>query len=110
MIDKCGNEEQKQRFLPDLISLKKYSCFGLTEEDGGSDATGGMATTARKVEGGYIVNGGKRWPGNGTFADYTIVWAKNISDRNKIQGFIVEKGSKGHSVTRIEKKGAARHV
>ena len=83
MFEACGSEEQKNRFLPDLISLKKISCFGLTEPDNGSDATG-MKTTARKVEGGYIVNGRKRWPGNAVMADCTVVWAKNVSDGNKI--------------------------
>ena len=67
-----------------------------------------MSTTARKVEGGYILNGTKRWPGNGTIADYTIIWAKNVSDGNKI--LIVEKGMKGHSATAIPNKVAARMV
>jgi glutaryl-CoA dehydrogenase len=43
-----------------------------------------MTTTAKKVEGGYIINGQKRWPGNAPIADLTIVWAKNVSDGNKI--------------------------
>jgi acyl-CoA oxidase len=55
-IDHCCNEEQKQRFLPDLISLKNFTCFALTEPNYGSDATS-METTAKKVEGGYILNG-----------------------------------------------------
>jgi alkylation response protein AidB-like acyl-CoA dehydrogenase len=110
VYEQCCNEEQKQRFLPDLISLKKFTCFGLTEPEGGSDATSGMLTTARKVEGGYIVNGEKRWPGNATIADFTIVWAKNISDGNKIQGFVVEKGQKGHSARPIPNKATVRHV
>jgi acyl-CoA oxidase len=89
--------------------LKKIACFGLTEPDNGSDATN-MQTTARKVEGGYIINGRKRWPGNGSIADLTIVWAKNVSDGNKIQGFVVEKGMKGHSATAIPNKVATRMV
>ena len=84
VLDACCDQEQKDRLLPDLVALKKYSCFCLTEPDGGSDATGGMQTTARKVEGGYIINGNKRWPGNSVIADYSIVWAKNVSDGNKI--------------------------
>jgi acyl-CoA oxidase len=62
VFNKCGDQEQKDRFLPDLISLKKLSCFAITEPLNGSDATG-MTTTAKKVEGGYILNGQKRWPG-----------------------------------------------
>jgi acyl-CoA oxidase len=84
-------------------------CFALTEPENGSDATG-MTTTATKVEGGYLLNGKKRWPGNGRLADYTIVWAKNASDGNKIQGFIVEKGMKGHSATAIPNKLGLRMV
>jgi glutaryl-CoA dehydrogenase len=84
VLEATCNEEQKQRFLPDLIALKKWSCFCLTEPDSGSDATAGMKTNAKKVEGGYILNGSKRWPGNSVIADYSIVWAKNLSDGNKI--------------------------
>jgi alkylation response protein AidB-like acyl-CoA dehydrogenase len=109
VFDECANEEQRQRWLPDLISMNKYACFGLTEPDNGSDATG-MTTTAKKVEGGYIINGKKRWPGNGTIADVTVVWAKNASDGNKIQGFVVEKGMKGHSTSPIKNKAALRMV
>jgi len=57
--------------------MKKTICFGLTEPLNGSDATG-LQTTAKKVEGGYVLNGQKRWIGNATFADYIVVWAKNI--------------------------------
>ena len=109
VIEACASDEQKQRFLPDLIALKKFSCFGLTEPDNGSDATG-MTTTARKVEGGYILNGKKRWPGNAALADYSIIWAKNVSDGNKIQAFVVEKGSKGHKATAIPNKIGLRMV
>lgn len=85
------------------------ACFGLTEPENGSDATG-MKSTAKKVEGGYIVNGRKRWPGNGTIADLTIVWAKNLSDGNKIQGFVVERGMKGYSTSPITNKASLRMV
>lgn len=95
--------------MPDLVAFNKFSCFGLTEPDNGSDATN-LSTYARKVDGGYILNGKKRWPGNGVLADYTIIWAKNQSDNNKIQGFIVEKGMKGHTATGIPNKIAARMV
>lgn len=81
----------------------------MTEPDHGSDATG-MTTNAKKVEGGFILNGRKRWPGNADIADYTIVWAKNVSDGNKIQGFIVEKGMKGHSVSAIPNKALGRMI
>ena len=76
VVDKLGKEEQRARILPDVVALKKVMCFGLTEPDNGSDA-GGLKTSATKVEGGYLINGKKRWIGNGTFADYIIVWARN---------------------------------
>jgi acyl-CoA oxidase len=66
-IHMLGNEEQKQRFLPDLISLKKICCWALTEPDFGSDASS-LQTTAKKVEGGYLLNGTKRWIGNAAMA------------------------------------------
>ena len=109
VYEACCDDEQKARWLPDLIQLKKIACFGLTEPEHGSDATG-MTTSVKKVEGGYILNGRKRWPGNGALADLTVVWAKNESDGNKIQGFVVEKGMKGHSATSIPNKVAARMV
>lgn len=109
VLNACCSEEQKARYLPDLIALNKISCFCLTEPENGSDATD-MKTTATKVEGGYILNGLKRWPGNSVDADIWIVWAKNVSDKNKIQGFIVEKGMKGLSTKAIPNKIALRMV
>jgi alkylation response protein AidB-like acyl-CoA dehydrogenase len=109
VVDLLGNEEQRQRILPDGIQLKKILSFGLTEPDFGSDATS-LQTSAKKVEGGYLINGCKRWIGNATFADYIIIWAKNVDDGNKIQGFLVEKGSKGLVTKKIENKYSLRIV
>ena len=83
--------------------MKKIMCFCLTEPDYGSDATS-LKTIATKTKGGYIIKGVKRWPGNSTFADYHVVWARNPDDNNKIQGFIVTKGSPGLSTKKIENK------
>ena len=66
----------KQRLLRDWVSLRKVLSFALTEPNSGSDATS-LQTSARKVEGGYLINGEKRWIGNAMVADYIIVWAKN---------------------------------
>jgi len=63
--------------------MKKNICFGLTEPNYGSDATS-LKTSAKKVEGGYVLNGEKRWIGNATFADYIIIWARNVDEGNKI--------------------------
>lgn len=109
VIDKLGDEEQRARLLPDCIALKKVACFGLTEAEFGSDATS-LKTSAKRVEGGYVLNGNKRWIGNATFADYIIVWARNDEEGGKIQGFVVEKGSKGLTTKKIENKYALRMV
>ncbi len=88
VVDRCGNQEQKNRILPDTIAFKKLICFGLTEPTHGSDATG-LLSVAKKTEDGYLISGKKRWIGNATVADYIIVWARNVDEGNKIQGFIV---------------------
>ena len=90
--------------------MKKFISFGLTEPNYGSDATS-LKTTATKVEGGYRLNGQKRWISmTPTFADYVVVWARNANEDNKIQGFIVTKGSKGFKATKIENKYSWRMV
>jgi len=99
-IDQCGSQEQRERILPDCLKLNKIVCFGLTEPDYGSDATS-LKTTATKVEGGYRLNGSKRWIGNATFADYIIIWARNPAEKNNIQGFLVTKGSPGLKTSAI---------
>ena len=78
-----GNEEQKMRFLPKSTQYQTINCFCLTEPDNGSDASG-LKTNAVKVEGGWKLNGRKRWIGNGPIADNIIVWAKNKNDGEQI--------------------------
>lgn len=78
--------------------MKKFIGFGLTEPLNGSDASA-LKTTAKKVEGGYLLNGEKKWPGNGTFADYMIVWARNLDDEGRIQAFIAKKESPGYTTS-----------
>mmetsp|Transcript_24010 Transcript_24010/g.36908 ORF Transcript_24010/g.36908 Transcript_24010/m.36908 type:complete len:248 (+) Transcript_24010:186-929(+) len=107
IIADLGNEEQKQRILTETIPLKKMICFGLTEPDNGSDASG-LQTFAKKVDGGFVINGAKRWIGLGHMADYIIVWARNEDEGNKVQGFIVTKGSKGLAAKKIEGKFSTR--
>ena len=83
VVDQLGDEEQRARILPDCIALKKVICFGLTEPQNGSDASN-LKTNATKVEGGYLLNGEKRWIGNATHADYINVWARNPLEDNKV--------------------------
>ncbi len=100
-INAYGNEEQRQRFLPKLASGEHVGCFGLTEPDHGSDP-GSMVTKARKVDGGWILNGAKMWITNSPIADVAIIWAKD--DQGDIRGFVVERGFKGFSTLKIEGK------
>ncbi len=92
-IHAYGNEAQREKYLPKLATGEWVGCFGLTEPDHGSDP-GGMKTRARKIAGGYILNGAKLWITNSPIADVFVVWAKN--DEGLIRGFVLEKGMEGH--------------
>ena len=106
-INAFGSEEQKQKFLPKLASGDFIGCFGLTEPDAGSDP-GAMKTTAKKVDGRYELSGSKMWISNSPIADVFIVWAKSDKHEKKIKGFILEKGMKGLSAPKINKKLSLR--
>ncbi|MCP4821527.1 MAG: acyl-CoA dehydrogenase, partial [Shimia sp.] len=71
-----GSEEQRMKYLPKLASGEWIGCFGLTEPDAGSDP-GSMKTTAKEVDGGYVLNGAKMWISNAPIADVFVVWAKS---------------------------------
>ncbi len=100
-----GTEEQRMRFLPKLASGEFVGCFGLTEPDHGSDPAG-MVTRARKVDGGWRLNGAKMWITNSPIADVAVVWAKD--DAGDIRGYIVERGFDGFSTPTIEGKFSLR--
>jgi len=100
-----GSEAQREKYLPKLATGELIGCFGLTEPDYGSDP-GGMKSRARKVEGGYQLNGTKMWISNSPIADVFIVWAKN--DEGRIRGFILDKGMEGLSAPKIEGKLSLR--
>lgn len=108
-----GSEEQRQKYLPKLAKAELIGCFGLTEPDAGSNP-GGMLTTAEKVSGGYKLNGNKMWITNGSIADIAIVWARvtdpaaAAGENGKIRGFIVEKGTKGFTTSKMEGKFSLR--
>ena len=104
-IHAYGNEEQRKRWLPKLATGELLGCFGLTEPDFGSDA-GGMVTRAKKVDGGWLMNGAKMWISNSPNADVFVVWAKD--DGGEIRGFVLEKGMKGLSAPKIEGKFSLR--
>ncbi|WP_426231347.1 acyl-CoA dehydrogenase [Pararhizobium sp. DWP3-4] len=106
-IHAYGSEEQRQKYLPKLISGEWIGCFGLTEPDAGSDP-GGMKTRAVKTDGGYRLTGSKMWISNAPIADVFVVWAKSEAHGNAIRGFVLEKGMKGLSAPKIGGKLSLR--
>jgi alkylation response protein AidB-like acyl-CoA dehydrogenase len=105
-----GSEEQKQKWLPQMARYEKIGCFGLTEPLVGSGAGGGLITTAKREGDTWILNGQKRWIGNSTWCDLSIIWARDLAD-NQVKGFIVEnKSTPGFSVEKIEHKIALKVV
>jgi glutaryl-CoA dehydrogenase len=106
-IHDFGSEDQRRKYLPGLAAGTLIGCFGLTEPDAGSDPAD-MRTTAKKVDGGYVVNGSKTWISNAPFADVFIIWAKSDAHGGAIRGFILEKGMKGLSAPKIAGKLSLR--
>ena len=103
-INTYGSNDQKKKYLPDLISGDKIGCFGLTESEAGSDPSS-MKTTYKKNQNGYILNGSKNWITNAPIADVFIIWALNERlETNSIKGFIIDKGTKGLLTSTIENK------
>ena len=104
-----GTEEQKKKYLPDLLAGKKFGAFGLTEPGAGTDASG-QRTTAVLDGDEYVLNGSKIFITNAGFADVFIVIA--MTDRSKgnhgISAFIVERGTPGFSVGEPEDKMGIR--
>jgi glutaryl-CoA dehydrogenase len=105
----CGDEEQKERWLPAMMRFEKIGSFGLTEPLVGSATSGGMMTTCRREGDTWVLNGEKKWIGNATFADINIIWARDES-LNQVKGFVVGKDNPGFSVKKIEHKMALRVV
>ncbi|MGE0283245.1 MAG: acyl-CoA dehydrogenase family protein, partial [Rhizobiaceae bacterium] len=104
----CGDEEQKQRWLPAMMRWEKIGSFGLTEPDVGSATSGGMKTTCRREGDIWILNGQKKWIGNATFADINVIWARD--ETGQVKGFVVGQDNPGFSVEKIENKMALRVV
>ena len=100
-----GTEEQRQKYLPKMVTGELLGCFGLTEPDHGSDP-GSMLSRARSVDGGYRLSGNKIWITHAPIADIMIVWAKD--DGGVIRGFILERGMEGLSTRKIEGKFSVR--
>jgi glutaryl-CoA dehydrogenase len=99
-----GSEEQKQRWLPGMAAGEIIGCFGLTEQDSGSDP-GAMRTTATQSGDDWVLNGSKMWITNGSIADVAIVWAVT---EDGVRGFIVPTDTNGFSANDVTQKMSLR--
>ncbi|GAA4550879.1 acyl-CoA dehydrogenase family protein [Pseudonocardia xishanensis] len=107
-IAMCGSEEQKQRWLPAMSTMDKLGAFALTEPDHGSDSVA-LETTARRDGDHWVLDGTKRWIGNGAVADVVVVWARDTSD-GEVKGFVVETPAEGYEATVITGKVSLRAI
>ena len=109
-ISEYGTEEQKMKYLPDLLSGRKIGAFGLTEPGAGTDASGQQTTAVKNENGDYVLNGSKCFITNGNVASTFVVFA--MTDKSKgnhgITAFIVEKDFPGFSTGKHEKKMGIR--
>jgi glutaryl-CoA dehydrogenase len=103
-----GSPAQQARWLGPLARLDAIGAFALTEPDHGSDSVA-LETRARRESDTWVIDGAKRWIGNGTIADVAVVWARSTED-GQVKGFLVETGTPGYEATVIGGKGAARAV
>jgi glutaryl-CoA dehydrogenase len=107
-IAMLGSEEQKQRWLPAMARAESLGAFALTEPAHGSDSVA-LETTAERRGDHYVINGAKRWIGNGTLADVVVVWARDTED-NAVKGFLVEPPVAGYEASPITGKGSLRAI
>ena len=105
----CGSAQQRAEWLPKLTDGSVIGAFGLTEPLSGSDSAQGLRTTATREGDEWVLNGSKRWIGNATFSDITVIWAKDTAD-GQVKGFIVPTSTPGYTATKIERKQALRIV
>lgn len=102
-----GSVEQKERWLPGMARMKKLGAFALTEPGHGSDVVA-LETRAQETEDGWVLNGAKRWIGNGSIADIVVVWARD--DAGQVGGFVVETPADGYEARVIRGKSSNRAV
>ena len=107
-IDMLGSEAQKERWLPAMAQLDDIGAFALTEPLHGSDSVS-LETSARRDGDGWVLDGAKRWIGNGSIADVVVVWARAEED-GQVKGFLVERDTPGFEARTMEGKGAARAI
>ena len=106
-IHLLGSEEQRERWLPAMAALEAIGAFGLTEPDHGSDAVA-LETSARRDGDDFVLDGAKKWIGNASFADVTIIWARG--EDGQVGGYLVEKGTPGFHTEVITGKTSLRAV
>ncbi|MGY1661913.1 acyl-CoA dehydrogenase family protein [Geodermatophilus sp. SYSU D00705] len=102
-----GSEEQRQRWLPAMARMERIGAFALTEPRHGSDAVA-LETSARRDGDCYVLDGQKKWIGNGTIADHVLVWARG--EDGAVGGYVVDKGTPGYRATVMTGKTALRAV
>jgi glutaryl-CoA dehydrogenase len=107
-INLLGSDEQRERWLPGLARVDLAGAFALTEPAHGSDSVA-LETRVRRDGDEYVINGAKRWIGNGSVADVVVVWARDEAD-DQVKGFLVEKGTPGYAARPISGKGAVRAI
>ncbi|HJX42100.1 MAG TPA: acyl-CoA dehydrogenase family protein [Geodermatophilus sp.] len=105
----CASEEQKERWLPAMARMELIGAFGLTEPEHGSDVARGIETTARRDGDEWVLDGQKKWIGNGSFADLVVIWARDV-ETDRVLGFVVETPAPGFSAVDLEDKIALRAV
>lgn len=105
----CGSEEQKRAYLPKMRAFELLGAFGLTEPEVGSAVAGGLTTTCRRDGDRWVLNGKKKWIGNATFSDFTVIWARDEAD-GAVKGFLVDRETPGFEAKKIEDKMALRIV
>lgn len=104
-----GSEEQKARWLPPMQRFELIGSWALTEPDVGSATAAGLTTTARQENGHWVLNGEKKWSGNAPFADVNVIFARDVTN-HKVAAFLVERGTPGYHVEKLEGKSALRVV
>jgi glutaryl-CoA dehydrogenase len=107
-IELLGSEAQRARWLPAMARLDAIGAFALTEPAHGSDSVA-LETSARRHGDDWVLDGAKRWIGNGSIADVVVVWARAVED-GEVKGFLVESGAAGFAAATMTGKGAARAI
>ncbi|WP_018117696.1 acyl-CoA dehydrogenase family protein [Corynebacterium mastitidis] len=106
-IAACGSEEQKEKYLAPMARCEILGAFALTEPDHGSDSIG-LETTAVRDGDEWVINGAKKWIGQGSVGHITVVWAR--MEDGQVGGFIVPQDTPGYNATTITGKASLRAI